>query len=110
MERRKTPTEPECGGTTKQHRSGDAMRSCPASEQLSTRSCARCSGLLVTEWYYDLHNTGADDLETLRCVQCGHRVDPVILQNQIQPPVESQPERQARPRYSTRTGMLSEFT
>ena len=98
---------PECGGTMKQKGSGNAIRSLSASEQLSTRSCARCSGLLVTEWYYDLHNTGADDLETLRCVQCGHRVDPVILQNLIQPPVESHQLRQVQRKYSTRTGMLS---
>ena len=93
----------------KQNGSGHAIQSLPVSEQLSTRSCARCAGLLVTEWYYDLHNTGADHLETLRCVQCGHRVDPVILQNQIQPSVECQSVRQVRPRYSTRTGMLSEL-
>ena len=103
------PTEPECGGTMKQNGSGQAIRAIPAREQLSTKSYARCAGLLVTEWYYDLDNTGAHHLETLRCVQCGHRVDPVILQNQIRPPVESQPVRQARPRYSTRAGMLSEL-
>ncbi len=88
MERRMEAEKPECDGTKKQNGSGDAIWSLPASEQLSTRSCARCSGLLVTEWYYDLHYTGADHLETLRCVQCGHRVDPVILQNQIQSPVQ----------------------
>jgi hypothetical protein len=42
-------------------------------------------------------------------VQCGHRVDPVILQNQIRPPVESQQVRQVRQRYSTRTVMLNEL-
>ena len=91
MKRRMEPKEPECGGTMKQNGSGHAIQSLPANEQLSTRSCARCAGLLVTEWYYDLHNTGEHNVETLRCVQCGYRVDPVILQNQIRPPVESQP-------------------
>ena len=109
MERRMEAEKPGCGGTMTQNSSGHAIRSLPASEQLCTRSCARCAGLLVTEWYYDLHNTGDHHIESLRCVQCGHRVDPVILQNQIQPPVESQPERQARPRYSTRAGMLTEL-
>ena len=82
------------------------VRSLPASEQIYTRSCARCTGLLVTEWYYDLNNTGEHSVETLRCVQCGHRVDPVILQNQIRPPVENKQVRQVRQvrqRYSTRT-------
>jgi C4-type Zn-finger protein len=85
------------------------VRSLPASEQFCTRSCARCGGLLVNEWYYDLNNTGEHSVETLRCVQCGHRVDPVILQNQIRPLAESQQVQQARSRYSTRTVMLSEF-
>ncbi len=109
MERRIKPKEPECGGTMKQIGSGEAVRSLPASEQLSTRSCARCAGLLVSEWYYDLHNTGEHHVESLSCVQCGNRVDPVILRNQIRPSVERQPERQARPRYSTRAGILSEL-
>ena len=103
------PTEPECGGTMKQNRSGQAIRAIPAREQLRTRSCVRCAGLLVNEWYYDLHNTGEHSVETLRCVQCGYRVDPVILQNQIRSPVDNQPVRLARPRYSTRAGMLSEL-
>lgn len=110
MGQRMNAEKPECGGTMKQNGRGDAIRSLPASEQLSTRSCARCAGLLVTEWYYDLHNTGADHLETLRCVQCGHRVDPVILQNQIQPPVESHQLRQVQRKYSARTGMARELS
>jgi hypothetical protein len=93
-----------------QNDKGPAIQPIPASAQLSTRSCARCTGLLVPEWYYDLNNNGAHHLETLRCVQCGHRVDSVILQNQIQPAVESRPERLARPRYSTRAGILNKLT
>lgn len=108
MERRMERTEPTCGGTLKQHGRGEAVQTFPASEQLSTRSCARCSGLLVNEWYYDMHNTGEHNVQTLRCVQCGHRVDPVILQNQILPSVESQSVRQVRDRYSVRTAMSKE--
>jgi hypothetical protein len=62
---------------------GDAIRLLPANKQFDTRTCARCAGLLVNEWYYDSGNTGESNLEALRCVQCGHRVDPVIVQNQI---------------------------
>ena len=109
MERTMAAEKPECGGTMTQNRNEDAIRSLPASEQLSTRSCARCAGLLVTEWYYDMHNTGAVHLETLRCVQCGHRVDPVILQNLIQPPVESHKLRKVQRKYSARTGMAREL-
>ena len=109
MAQRTAPTEPGCSGTMTQNDKGPAIKPIPASEQLSTRSCARCAGLLVPECYYDLHNTGEHHIESFRCVQCGYRVDTVILQNRIQPPVESQPERQARPRYSTRAGILSEL-
>lgn len=93
----------------KQNGSGQIIQPLPASEQLYARSCRRCAGLLVAEWCYNLDNTGEHNVETLRCVQCGYRIDPVILQNQIRLPVESQPERQARPRYSTRAGTLSEL-
>ena len=92
----------------KQNGSGDATRSLPARGQLYKKSCVRCEGLLVNEWYHDLHNTGEHNIETLRCVQCGHRIDPVILQNQIRPSVESPSVRQVRRKYSARTVMVSE--
>jgi len=60
-----------------------AMRFLAESAQFSTRSCVRCDGLLVHDWCYDLDNTGEHISSGLRCVQCGHRIDPVILQNQI---------------------------
>jgi Zn ribbon nucleic-acid-binding protein len=96
------------GGSVAEGGSGLVIQPFSASMQLSTRCCARCSGLLVTEWYYDLHNTGEHNIETLRCVQCGHRVDPVILQNQIRLSVTSQSVRQVRHRYSLKTDMLGE--
>jgi len=105
MARRMTPKKPESDGTMKQSVHEHAVQPLPANEQLSTKSCARCAGLLVSEWYYGLNNTGEHTIETFRCVQCGYRVDPVILQNQIRSPVESQHLRQVRPRYSTRAGM-----
>ena len=109
MERKLESTESERDGTMKKDGSGQVIRLLLAREQLRTRSCARCAGLLVNEWYHDADNPDTHDLETLRCVQCGHRVDPVILQNQIQSSVDSHPVRHARPRYSTRLGMLSEL-
>jgi hypothetical protein len=87
--------------------SDHAIRPLPASIQFDTRTCARCAGLLVNEWYYDLENTGEHSVETLRCVQCGHRVDPVILRNKIRPPIDTQHGRPVRQRYSTRTGLLN---
>ena len=109
MERKMESGEAIREATVTESGSGHAIQFLPASEQFSTRSCARCAGLLVNEWYYDLNNTGEHSVETLRCVQCGHRVDPVILQNQIRPQVENQQVRQVRQRYSTRTVMLNEL-
>src|SRR5438093_13551886 len=86
MERRMESREATRGGTVAQDGNGHAIRFLPASEQFYTRSCARCAGLLVKEWCYDLDNTGEYNAEVLRFVQCGHRVDPVIVEKQIGPP------------------------
>ena len=59
-----------------------AIRFHPASTQFLTRSCARCAGLLVKEWYDGSAHTSAHNDEVLRCVQCGHRVDSVIVLHQ----------------------------
>lgn len=72
-------------------------------ERLSTTSCNRCAGLLVTEWEQELNNTGQQHIEFLRCVQCGQRIDPVILQNQIQQSVKRQPVTQVRHGYCVKT-------
>jgi hypothetical protein len=50
-------------------------------------SCARCRGLLVSDWCYDLENSGESYVQVLRCVQCGHRIDPTIVKHQIRRPV-----------------------
>ena len=110
MERGMRSREAMREGTLAEGGSGHTIRSLLASEQFSTRSCARCAGLLVSEWYYDMNNTGAHNVEALRCVQCGYRVDPVILQNQILPPVESQFVRPVRHKYSAKAVMVSELT
>jgi hypothetical protein len=83
MEKRMVASKPTWVGTMNQDGNGQAIQSLMASEQFSTRDCARCAGLLVNDWSYDLENTGEHVSAVLRCVQCGHRVDPVILQNQI---------------------------
>lgn len=56
-------------------------------EHLQMTSCTRCTGLLVSDWFYDLKNPGEYRVNVLRCVQCGHRVDPTIVRNRIRPPV-----------------------
>ena len=45
-------------------------------------SCTRCGGLMVPDFCTDLLNgSGSLDCSTLRCVQCGDIVDPVIRWN-----------------------------
>ncbi|MCW5786814.1 MAG: hypothetical protein KIT49_04880 [Nitrospira sp.] len=45
-------------------------------------SCMRCGGLMVPDFCTDLLNgSGSLDCSTLRCVQCGDIVDPVIRLN-----------------------------
>lgn len=62
------------------------------SKQCTARCCSRCRGLLVDEWCYNLESDGTYRIATLRCVQCGHRIDPLILQNQSLRSVRQQPE------------------
>ena len=83
MERRMETKEPAWIETIDQNGNGQAIRFLAASEQFSTRSCARCAGLLVNDWCYDSSNAREHMSTVLRCVQCGHRIDAVILQNQI---------------------------
>ena len=45
-------------------------------------TCARCGGLMMTEFYMDLlFCIGETEFAAQRCVQCGEVVDPVILSN-----------------------------
>jgi len=56
-------------------------------EYLRTRSCPRCTGLLVSDWLYDLENPGEYHVKVLRCVQCGNRIDPTSNPKRIRPSV-----------------------
>ena len=69
--------------TVERNGNAHAIRFLAAIEQFDTKSCARCAGLLLSDWCYDLENPGEHHLRVLRCVQCGHRIDPTIVQNRI---------------------------
>ncbi len=46
----------------------------------SSQTCTRCGGLLVGHMCMDLLNSDRElECATLRCIQCGDIVDPVIL-------------------------------
>jgi hypothetical protein len=55
-----------------------------------------------------MDNTGEHNAEVLRCVQCGHRVDSVIMQNQILLSIETPRVGQARHKYSLKTAISKE--
>jgi ArsR family metal-binding transcriptional regulator len=45
-------------------------------------TCARCGGLMVSDFCMDLLNgTGELEFAVKRCVQCGEVVDPIIQRN-----------------------------
>ncbi len=59
-------------------------------------TCLRCEGLMVSDWYYDLLETGEINFVGWRCLNCGAVVDPVIVANrEYQPDVRVQ----SRPRH-----------
>lgn len=107
MERRTELQEPESGRTLEQEGNGYAAQSLSAREQFSTRSCARCAGLLVHDWCNDVASTDENTAHALRCIQCGHRIDPVILLNQSRPADEAHRVQRPRQRQSLRTATLA---
>jgi len=95
-------------GTVAERENEQAMRFFPGDEQFYTDSCPRCSGLLVNEWCYDFWNVGEQQAKVLRCVQCGYRIDPVILQNQRRLTVTDVHIGETRRRYPMSTVMSDE--
>ena len=85
-----------------------ASRSLLPSDYFKTTSCARCTGLLVSEWCYDLKNTGEHKAEVLRCVQCGYRVDPTIVHNRIHRSALDDSEERGRSQHSLDRERLEE--
>ena len=108
MKRRGESKEAKWGGAVAQGEDEHALRFSLASGQFHTRCCVRCAGLLVKEWCYDLNNTGEHNAKVLRCVQCGHRVDPVILRNQIRPLVAHDQVRRVQHQYAVRIELRGE--
>ena len=108
MEHRMETTKPKWLGTVERNGNAGAIRFLAAIEQFETKSCARCAGLLVSDWCYDLENSGEYHVRVLRCVQCGHRVDPVIVRNQIPSPVLNDHEGRTRHTHSMSIELLEE--
>jgi hypothetical protein len=82
-----------------------AVRFLPGDQQFYADSCPRCTGLLVNECSYDLSSEGDHKANLLRCVQCGYRIDPVILQNRRRTTAENADIRETWHMYSVSTSM-----
>jgi hypothetical protein len=108
MEQNMKAKQSTCIGTMDHSGKGHPNEFLAASEQLYTGSCARCAGLLVSDWCYDLINTGEHNAEVFRCVQCGHRVDPVILQNKARSSAQSASAGNTHYGYCARTAVMGE--
>lgn len=104
MERRRESRAALRDGTVAEGGTEQAIRFLAASEQFSTRSCARCDGLLVNDWCHGLDYTGELIPTVLRCVQCGYRIDPLILRNQLRPSNAREHMRRVQPKLSVSHG------
>lgn len=55
-----------------------------------TDSCARCGGFMVSHWCMNVnYDAGGMEILTKRCLQCGEVIDPVILENRLNPQREA---------------------
>jgi hypothetical protein len=67
---------------TKKTRVEQSRNDAVTSAMTCETTCARCGGLMVTDFYMDLlFCIGETEFAAKRCVQCGEIVDPVILHN-----------------------------
>ena len=67
---------------TKKTKAEQSRRHTLSSEASHESTCARCGGLMVTDFWMDLlFCIGETEFAAKRCVQCGEIVDSVILRN-----------------------------
>lgn len=55
--------------------------------------CVRCQGLMVSDRFVDLVESGEAKFGGWRCLVCGNITDPVIVANREQPPAPRKPLR-----------------
>ncbi len=49
-------------------------------------TCTRCGGFMVSHWCMNVnYDAGGMEILTKRCLQCGEVIDPVILENRLNP-------------------------
>ena len=55
-----------------------------------SETCTRCGGFMVSHWCMNVnYDAGGMEILTKRCLQCGEVIDPVILENRLNPQREA---------------------
>ncbi len=61
-----------------------------ASAETQEDTCTRCGGFMVNHWCMNVnYDAGGMEILTKRCLQCGEVIDPVILENRLNPKREA---------------------
>jgi ribosomal protein S27AE len=62
----------------------------PDSGSRHSDTCSRCGGFMVSHWCMNVnYDAGGMEILTQRCLQCGEVIDPVILENRLNPQREA---------------------
>lgn len=61
-----------------------------AEKKANPDTCSRCGGFMVSHWCMNVnYDAGGMEILTQRCLQCGEVIDPVILENRLNPEREA---------------------
>ena len=59
-------------------------------KESKSETCPRCGGFMVSHWCMNVnYDAGGMEILTQRCLQCGEVIDPVILENRLNPQREA---------------------
>jgi len=84
---KKTPT---AGKSPIKHETADASPTTKMVDPRHSDTCTRCGGFMVSHWCMNVnYDAGGMEILTKRCLQCGEVIDPVILENRLNPQREA---------------------
>ncbi len=84
---KKTPTP---GKSTIKPETAHAIPTTKMVDPRHSDTCTRCGGFMVSHWRMNVnYDAGGMEILTKRCLQCGEVIDPVILENRLNPQREA---------------------
>ena len=84
---KKTPT---LGKSSIKHETAHSAPSTKTVDPRHSDTCTRCGGFMVSHWCMNVnYDAGGMEILTKRCLQCGEVIDPVILENRLNPQREA---------------------